>query len=257
LKDANVSEQLLACQKAFVLLQFFRSEDRSLKRSQLKEKLRTKNATRSLGFDDDTALKVLSSLVQDRFLAERKSGKGASYRLTDGHPDLLKCLEQQYPTIELRMKGETLNTLLAAVRQSGSCAVSLRPDDAACCEQQAMPAALQRDQPEAVETVQFPDDFTDAILAEFEELRREKYSHTGLVPIFEVRQRIAERFGPAAARHDVLDPQFQRLRQDERLRLVPISFLGDATPEQLNASIPGVNETLFYLEPADEQYVAR
>jgi hypothetical protein len=44
-----------------------------------------------------------------------------------------------------------------------------------------------------------------AVLAEFQDLLRECHCRTGLVPIHEVRQRIAAQFGPSAARHDVLD----------------------------------------------------
>jgi hypothetical protein len=64
---------------------------------------------------------------------------------------------------------------------------------------------------------------------------------------------VGKKFGPAAARHDQFDQVVKQLRQQSRIRLVSISDLRDATPEQLNDSIPGMNETFFYLEPAHEQ----
>jgi hypothetical protein len=76
------------------------------------------------------------------------------------------------------------------------------------------------------------------------------------VPIHEVRQRIADRFGPAAARHDLLDDTILNLGRQNRLGLLAISDLGAADEQQLNDSIRGVNGTLFYLEVPREQPVA-
>jgi hypothetical protein len=98
-----------------------------------------------------------------------------------------------------------------------------------------------------------PQDLTAAILAEFETLLQERHGHQGRVPVYELRRHVADKFGPEAARHDRFDPVVKQLRQQNRIRLVSISDLRDATPEQLNDSIPGMNETFFYVEPAHEQ----
>jgi hypothetical protein len=95
-----------------------------------------------------------------------------------------------------------------------------------------------------------------AVLAEFQELWRERHGRSGLVPIHEIRQRIADRFGTAASRHDVLDEVILNLWRQKRLGLEAISDLAGATEQQLNASIPGVHGTLFYLEAPHEQSVA-
>jgi hypothetical protein len=97
------------------------------------------------------------------------------------------------------------------------------------------------------------EDLPEIIFREFQGLAREKYGHTGLVPIHEIRQRVAERLGPEFAHHDIFDEKVQQLRQQRRVRMIPISDLRQATPGQLNDSIPGVNETLYYLEPAHER----
>ena len=90
-------------------------------------------------------------------------------------------------------------------------------------------------------------DLAAAVLEVFEELRREKYGHTGMVPIHEIRRGIAGRLGPAAARHDVLDEAIKRLGR-ERLRMLPINDASHVSAEELNDSIRGLNETWFYLE---------
>ena len=84
-------------------------------------------------------------------------------------------------------------------------------------------------------------------MSAFRELLRERYSHTGLVPIHEVRQMIAARHGEPAARHEALDGQVRQLRRDGRVRMVSIADQGRATSEQLGQSIPGENEIFFYL----------
>ncbi len=87
-----------------------------------------------------------------------------------------------------------------------------------------------------------------AVMDAFEELRREKYSMSGMVPIHEIRQRIRERVGADAAGHEVLDEAMQRMRRAGRLRLVPLTDQGNVTPEQMQDAIPGEGETLFYVE---------
>jgi len=93
-------------------------------------------------------------------------------------------------------------------------------------------------------------DLSQAILDAFEELLRERHSSSGMVPIHEVRALLHERLGPEQAEHKTFDPCVKALRREGRLRVISISDLRSATREQLDDSIPGVHETLFYLRPA-------
>lgn len=68
-----------------------------------------------------------------------------------------------------------------------------------------------------------------------------------LVPVHEVRRRIAEQLGPEAASHHVLDQIIRNLRSDRKIRLIAISDNRGMTEQQLADSIPGLNETLAYV----------
>jgi DNA-binding MarR family transcriptional regulator len=148
------------------------------------------------------------------------------YRLTPAGVAFLASNEQ-YPAYKYSIKGDAFNALLRAAREIGT------------SRGQSTPKSAPR-----------PADLPEALLAELEELRREEYGHTGLVPIYRVRERITARYGPETARHDVLDEAILQLGSAGRVRLISLADLQDATPEQLNASVPGVNETLFYMEHA-------
>jgi DNA-binding PadR family transcriptional regulator len=243
-KPTHANERLLAYKKAFLLLQIFRAKDKKLNRSQINAKLKTKTARESVALDAATTDWVLKLLGEGKYITGPRRG---SYQLTESGTDLLAAMEH-YPSIELTLTGSELNSLLAAVRES-SARSGLpqerreQPDDRTV-ETPPVPV----DQP-----LRAPEDLAEAILREFEDLLREKYGHTGMVPIHDVRRRIAERFGPEAARHEVFDAQVRALWQQERLQLVPISNSSEATAEQLSDSIQGVNETFFYLETAHEQ----
>jgi hypothetical protein len=67
-----------------------------------------------------------------------------------------------------------------------------------------------------------------------------------------VRAEVRRRLGEAAGRHDHFDEVVLGLWRAKRLRLTPIADPGRATAEELQDAIPGVGETLFYLEPAHE-----
>jgi hypothetical protein len=245
-----MSDQLLAYQKSYLLLLLYQAEGQKLPSGKLKEKAKAKAAI-NLTFDDSSLHQALEALVENEEVRQKPAKKAASrlpafrasYTLTERGKQRLFASEQ-YPTAELKMTGQFFNDFMAAVKESPF-------RESAAPQEPAKSGPVAPPQPSASA------DLTDTILREFRELLREKYSRTGMVPIHEVRQRIAERLGTEAARHDFFDAQLHRLRQADRLRMVPISFLGDATPEQLNDSVPGVNETLFYLEPAQDEYSLR
>ncbi len=87
-----------------------------------------------------------------------------------------------------------------------------------------------------------------AIIAALEELLRERHAQTGMVPIHEIREQIRREFGEVAARHELFDESLHRLRRGDEVILSPITDLSRASHEQLQASIPGLGETLFYAE---------
>src|SRR5207249_9714477 len=99
------------------------------------------------------------------------------------------------------VRGKALNALVAAARDS-----SFARDS----HEGQVPSAQAPPNPE---------ELAEVVLAEFEDLRRERYGRSGLVPIHEVRRRIADRFGPATARHDVLDEVVLDLWRQQRIRL--------------------------------------
>ena len=167
----------------------------------------------------------------------RCAGRSEAYTLTPDGLDYLAGVTTHLKHATFKLKGNTLNALVTA-RES-----SFERD------RTTSPTVPERPIPSQTE-------LAEAVLAEFQELRRERHGHSGLVPIHEVRQRIADRFGPAAGRHDVLDEVIRGLWRQQRLALEAISDLGDATEQQLNDSIPGISGTLFYLEAPREQPVA-
>jgi hypothetical protein len=87
----------------------------------------------------------------------------------------------------------------------------------------------------------------DALLDEARVLLRDRHSHTGLVPIFELRRRVKMQFGDLAASHEELDGRLRRLRREHRVRLVSISDRSQATAEQLSDSVPGEDEMFYYV----------
>jgi hypothetical protein len=50
-----------------------------------------------------------------------------------------------------------------------------------------------------------------------------------------------------AASHAMFDPILKQMRSEGNLDLIAISDGRDATQEQMDASIPGLNETIFYI----------
>ena len=161
-------------------------------------------------------------------------GKNPNPRYVTRPPDLSEYLEADFAAIYTRF---------------AKAGVSREQVDDAARAYLGAPAAAPASAPvaEAPRPASPPEDLASAVLEVFEELRREKYGHTGMVPIHEIRREIAGRHGPAAARHDALDEAIKRLGR-ERLRMLPINDASHVSAEELNDSIRGLNETWFYLE---------
>jgi hypothetical protein len=234
-----MSEQLAEHQKALLLLHLLVAKGRRMKKGDANRKL-TGALKKNLALSITAANQLRETLVGEKFIKKSLekigSRKAEYYELTDRGLALLGSLEQ-YPPGIFRIKGSELNALISAVRE----------------QRETWQEADKEARPTTTVSGHLPSNLAETILAEFTYLRKERFGHTGLVPICEVRKRIAEKYGSDAARHDVFDPHVHLLRQQHRIRMVPISDLRDASEQQLNDSIPGVNETLFYLEPAHAQ----
>lgn len=229
---AHEDAQLLGRQKGFALFQLFVAKDKKLTGAELKRKLTSAKA-KPLAFNPQAIAWVAWLLAGEGSAREQKRGKSASYELT---PEGLARLAtaEQHPDVELTLTGAALTALTTAARGAQPSESSAESPSVAAAPAQPSPASPAADSAESV-------------LAVFRELLRERYSHTGLVPIHEVRQLIATRHGESAARHDALDPQIRQLRRSGRVRLVSIADQSRATSEQLGQSIPGENEIFFYL----------
>jgi hypothetical protein len=225
-----VSVTVHDCQKAFLLLQLLGQENKRLMRSEANEALRWAANRKSLALDVRAANSLRDELTSAGYMRKQRArtprgGMADYYELTERGLALLLELPQ-YPG-PIVVPGRAINELLLAGRQAQTA-------------WQAPPASSDRD-------------LARLIVEQFESLRRERYSHTGLVPIPVLRSSVADACGPEAANHEILDPLIRRLWREGRLQMVPISDLRDATAEELADAIPGVNETLFYLEMPREQ----
>jgi DNA-binding MarR family transcriptional regulator len=223
----TIPEAVQKYAQPYLLFQVLTAKRTPLGRTEANRKLR--------GFPRDdlkltatTANQVRGKLIAAGLLEVTKAGREETYTVTPAGLAYLAAHEQ-YPAGEYTFHGDVLNRLLKAA--SGT-------------------TPLQPSRPAAAAYAPRPTDLAQAAYTEFEELLRERYGHTGLVPIHEVRERMASKYGAAAARHEALDEPIKELWRQGRVRLISLTDLQKATDEQLNASIPGVNETLFYLERA-------
>ena len=228
--NETVSEEVRKCRQTYLLLQLFPEAGKSLTKG---EANRLPGLGKSvLELTAAAANRLRRELAAEGLLAITSEGRHENYRLTPTGRDYLAA-NAHFPERPIQIDGHALNALLLAARLAG------RPQSA---PSEMANAAEGEPAP--------PADLAQAAYREFEELRREKYGHTGLVPIHEIRDALATRYGPRAARHDTLDEALHELRRKGQVRMLAIVDLQKATTEQLNGSVPGVNETLFYLEDA-------
>lgn len=223
------NDQVRNLRLSYLLLQSLKTHPQPLPEAEANGLLDS-YARDGLELNSATASHLRQELVRQGLFARTGSGRAIAYTLTpagrlavgnSAFPD-----DRKFP-----LTGRVLNQLLEMAREVGK---QFTPD------------------PELPVPPPKAEEIERAILAAFEEMLRERHHVTGLVPIHEVRDAVRHRFGEVAARHDVFDPVLLRLRLTGGLRLVPISNPRDATPEQLRASVPGMGETIFYLEAARE-----
>jgi hypothetical protein len=228
------NDEVKRLRKAHLLFQLFRAEKHTLSRGQANRLSGTVKS--DLELNNATIEHLYRGLEADGSVTILKERRTEKYTLAPAglvHLGALGLL----PNTRVTLTGVVLNQLMEAARMAAK---------------QFEPAGTTASPTKHPAT---PGELADAVLEEFAELRREKYHLAGMVPIHEIRQRIRARFGEASARHDVLDEVIRGLWRDGRMKLVTLSDLGRATPEQLQDSVPGVGETLFYLEAAHEPAV--
>jgi DNA-binding PadR family transcriptional regulator len=197
--------------------------------------------TPNLDLNPTTATQVREELAERGLVAIEQQGRTVKYTLT--HTGRLALGSMKFgDESQLNLKGRVLNELMEAARDAAK--EFERPTSTAAAG--ASSGSSSSPSTEKIER---------AVLEEFGELRREKYAMSGTVPIYEIRQRIRERLGTEAGQHDVLDEAVHNLWRSGQLRLLPITDRGSATPEQMQESIPGAGETLFYVEAAHEPAV--
>jgi predicted transcriptional regulator len=234
--ETTITDELREAQKGFLLLQLLDADGRMLPKGMANRIPRALQT--SLGLKPAVANYRREKLAEQGSIRITRTGGSEQYSLTPDGLDYLAASPVHLEHCKFTLKGKALNALITAAREPFR---SNRP---------AASPSSERPAPNHAELSQ-------AVLAEFEELRRERYGHSGLVPIHEVRQRIVASFGPAAGRHDVLDEVILGLWREQRLGIEGISDLGKATSQQLSDGIPGVSGTLFYLETPREQHIAR
>lgn len=209
---------LVAMQDGYLLLQAIEHPERGISKGDAN---RPTAWGRMLDLTTSVANRRRKELVDRGLLERMASGRQTFFRLTPAGMDYLRD-HLLFPEIKtIRLSGTVLNEVFGQFR---------------------------RERPAVAKT---PSDLSNATLEVARELLRESFGHTRLVPIHELRRRMSETYGAEAARHDRLDTALQALQQQGDVRLIALTDLSRATADQLNQSIPGWNETFFYLELPD------
>jgi predicted transcriptional regulator len=223
--------------RTYLLLQLFQAPGQTLEQKVANRLGATGN---KLDLNASRANSIRKELAEQGLIQIVKQGRNANLKLTPAGRVELGARGLFPDSMEFKFSGKALMALLDAVRDSTR--------------------DFEGDQPRAAGQVRAASgrqvDLSQAVLEEFDDLLREKHSRDGMVPIHEVRARVRQKYGADLARHDVLDAEIQRLRREGKVRLSAIADLQQANQDQLDDSIPGVNETLFYIEPAHEEAVA-
>jgi hypothetical protein len=228
------NERIRTLRAEFLLFQVLDAPENGLSDTEANAQLNT-YARETLELNAATASHIRRELVRRDLLAWATHNRVIRFSLTTaGRLELGNCSFPERKS-KYRLSARALNALLEAAREVGK--------QFAPVENVPVTTAVTAPAAESVEA---------AILETFEELLRERHHVTGLVPIHEIRAVIRNRFSEAAAKHDAFDPIVHRLRRTGAFHLLPISNPRDTTSEQLRDSVPGMGETLFYLEAVRE-----
>jgi predicted transcriptional regulator len=214
---------------SYLLLQLLRADRHTLRQAEANH---FDALGKKLELNAATAMAVRHELAAQGLLTVVRHGRSEEYTLTpEGRLQLgTMAFDDDF---EFKLRGRALNDLLEAAREAAK--------QFSGAKGAPVPDTAQLEK---------------AILASFESILQERHSVTGMVPIHEVRAEVRGQLGDTAARHDIFDQAVLALRQAGRLRLIPITDGTRASAEQLQASIPGIGETLYFLE-ATREPVAR
>ena len=243
----DASEETLGYQEAYILLQILKFEGRAASRSRLNDKLKSPGARGNLEFPaaaEDARATVdyhLHNLVSAGSLDEKRQGVSTIYTLTDDGLQALGAADQ-HVTVEYRLPGAALNALLAAARDSAGKHHRAKPAHHAEAHHDAPEPA--RDAPTKPTAELIPQVIHDLVA----QLRADKYAGKHLVPIHEVRALVARHHGEHAASHPVFDRVLKGMRADDELKIIAIADSRDTPQGHLDDSIPGLNETLFFID---------
>jgi predicted transcriptional regulator len=229
--NAATNEDVLRARQAEVLLHLLEAPGYTLSVNESNKRLRRRAA---LELNAATAEAERQRLVDEGLLEIAGTGRARRFTLTPAGRLRLGAMTF-YESFEFRLRGKTLNDLLDAARE----AAKEFGDDSVRPATAFQKADVER-----------------AIADAFEELSRERHAVHGMVPIHEVRAAVRRRLGDAAGRHDVFDQALLEMRRGMGWRMIPISDRSRATAGELQDAVPGVGETLFYLE-AERDPVAR
>lgn len=225
------NDDVLRGRQAELLLQLLEANDYTLTANEANKRLRRRD---SLELNAATANAERQRLADEGCLEISGSGRLARFRLTPAGRLRLGAMTF-YGTFKFRLRGKVLNDLLDAAREAAK--------------------EFSEDSDSHVATFDRAD-VERTIHDAFDELLRERYAVHGMVPIHEIRAAVRRKYGDAAARHDLFDTVLLEMRRRMHWRMIPISDRSRATAEELQDSVHGVGETLFYLE-AERDTVAR
>ena len=241
----DVSDELVENQEAYLLFQFLRIKDgeSSMSRSDLNGKLKTKAAKEQFELDPKVNKSTidyhLDQLVHHGSLDEKRQGVSMIYTLTDSGLRTLGAGKQyDHPSINFTLNGPALNRLLTAARSTSA--------------PRSHAHELAHTAPELESTPPVPSHSAEvtpeAIHAFIAQLQADQYAGRDQIPIHEVRALVARNHGEHAASHPVFDKLLKRMRSEGDLIITAIADSRHTSPEHLNDSIPGMNETLFFID---------
>jgi DNA-binding PadR family transcriptional regulator len=217
------NDDVLRSRHAEILLHLLEADAYTLNVSESNTRLRRRQ---SLELNAATADAERQRLGDEGLIEISGTGRGRRFTLAPAGRLRLGAMTF-YESFQFRLRGKALNDLLDAARE----------------------AAKEFGDDSKTPTTTFERaDVERAIVQTFEELARERHAVHGMVPIHEIRAGVRRQFGDAAARHDLFDPVLLEMRRRMRWRMIPISDRSRATAEELQDAVPGVGETLFYLE---------
>jgi DNA-binding PadR family transcriptional regulator len=240
--NLDVDDDVRRWRKSYLLMQVLAGSGNSLSQPEANKKI-TRGIREHLELTAATANHLRQEFVDEHLLAVEMVGRQPHYTIT-AQGEMALGASEFYPAVEWKLKGEIINRLLEVVRTSAK--QFERPEDGTAAGESAHAAAHHVPSSLSLEALAV------AVMASVRHLLQEKYHFSGLVPIHEVRSEIREEYGADSAEHSVLDEVLLALEHERRLRLVSLSDLSEATPEQIEGAVRGVGETLFYIGTAHE-----